>query len=216
MTESFTKKKSRIFHITHRENLQLIIRNGGLLAKNRMDQTKQRYKNIANLEIQDRRARVRPECGEGESLHDYVPFYFAPRSPMLYSIYRGNVQGYSEGQQPVIYLGARAKVIENARLPYIFTDRHAVKETAIFRNSLVDLGVIDWKLMNRRQWNNTIEDPGRMARRMAEFLVWNFVPWKLVEFICVFNKTQMRFVEDVLASIEHHPEILIKREWYYG
>lgn len=36
---------------------------------------------------------------------------------MLYTISRGNVQGYEEGQNPVVHLGATAEDIAGAGLP---------------------------------------------------------------------------------------------------
>jgi ssDNA thymidine ADP-ribosyltransferase, DarT len=33
---------------------------------------------------------------------DYVPCYFAPRSPMLYKLHKGGVPNYSGGHVPVV------------------------------------------------------------------------------------------------------------------
>ena len=35
---------------------------------------------------------------------DYVPFYLAPRTPMLAANYYGNVEGRSAGQEGIVYL----------------------------------------------------------------------------------------------------------------
>ncbi len=72
-----------IYHITPIDNLESIISEGGLLAYNVMLDTGINYTNIAYENIQYRRARIRVPCGAGGVMHDYVPFYFAPRSPML-------------------------------------------------------------------------------------------------------------------------------------
>ena len=70
-----------IYHITHIENLGSILRAGGLRAVGRLREQGAGYQSIAYPHIQDRRGGVRVPCGVGGSLHDYVPFYFAPRSP---------------------------------------------------------------------------------------------------------------------------------------
>jgi ssDNA thymidine ADP-ribosyltransferase, DarT len=93
-----------IYHITHIDNLESILSEGGLLAYNVMLETQTNYTNIAYENIQDRRATIRVPCGGCGVLHDYVPFYFAPRSPMLYTINRGNVKSYTQGQSTVIHL----------------------------------------------------------------------------------------------------------------
>ena len=49
-------------------------------------------------------------CGPGGTIHDYVAFYFAPRAPMLYAIYKGNVADYTEGQTPLVYLVGDARM----------------------------------------------------------------------------------------------------------
>lgn len=43
---------------------------------------------IAHNTIQDRRAQTYVPCLPGGNPHDYVPFYFAPCSPMLYAAHK--------------------------------------------------------------------------------------------------------------------------------
>jgi hypothetical protein len=71
--------KTEVFHITHVENLARILGEGQMTAKNL--QNPRGHLSIASEEVQDRRAKIRVPVAPGGSLHDYVPFYFAPRSP---------------------------------------------------------------------------------------------------------------------------------------
>jgi len=71
---------------------------------------------------------------------DYLPFYFAPRSPMLYAIARDNVPEYTGGVDPLVYLVTTADRLGQLRLPMLFIDRNAVLATAHFTPSLADLG----------------------------------------------------------------------------
>ncbi|MEG4058683.1 MULTISPECIES: DUF4433 domain-containing protein [unclassified Microcoleus] len=107
-----------IYHITHIDNLESILSEGGLLAYNVMVETQTNYTNIAYENIQYRRATTYVPCGEGGVLHDYVPFYFAPRSPMLYTISRGNVENYTQGQAAVIHLVSSIENIEAEDLSF--------------------------------------------------------------------------------------------------
>lgn len=86
-----------IYHITHIRNLPSILEAGGLISSSRLQQQGIIYVDIAYQSIQNRRANTRVPCGAGGVLHDYVPFYFAPRSPMLCTIHRGGVPGYEVG-----------------------------------------------------------------------------------------------------------------------
>src|SRR6058998_4245349 len=103
-----------IFHITDVENLASIIACGGLRTCQWLQTNSHSYTNIAYETIQDRRATTTVLCGPGGTLHDYVPFYFSPRSPMLYTINRGNVPGYSSGQESVIHLVSTVQAVRAA------------------------------------------------------------------------------------------------------
>ena len=61
------------------------------------------YKDIAHQNIQTRRSTTEVPVPPCRMLHDYVPCYFAPRSPMLYAIKNGKVEGYPGTQSDIIY-----------------------------------------------------------------------------------------------------------------
>ncbi|WP_286171369.1 DarT ssDNA thymidine ADP-ribosyltransferase family protein, partial [Geobacillus sp. LYN3] len=61
-------------HITHYSNLPSILCHGGLVANNVA-----KVKVCAHTRIQDRRLTTLVPLPPYGTLHDYVPFYFAPR-----------------------------------------------------------------------------------------------------------------------------------------
>ena len=201
-----------IYHITPIDNLESIISEGGLLAYNVMLETGTNYTNIAYENIQDRRARIRVPCGAGGVLHDYVPFYFAPRSPMLYTINRGNVPNYTQGQEAVIHLVSHVEDIDaRGDLDFVFTDGHAVMEFTTFFDDLNYLDNIDWDVMEARYWRDTNEDNDRKRRRQAEFLVRNFLPWELITEIGVMNSTIKANTENILQNFTHKPSVIVQK-----
>lgn len=199
-----------IYHITHIDNLESILSEGGLLAYNIMLETQTNYTNIAYQNIQDRRATTDVPCGGGGVLHDYVPFYFAPRSPMPYTISRGNVENYTQGQAAVIHLVSSIENIEAEDLCFVFTDGHTVMTFTDFFDDLNYLGAIDWDVMESRYWNDTNEDNDRKRRRQAEFLVRYFFHWQLITEIGVMNSTIKTQVENILQNFTHKPSVIVR------
>lgn len=205
-----------IYHITHVNNLPLILNSGGLIAKNRLRQQQIKHLDIAYENIQDRRSRTPVPCGAGGVLHDYVPFYFAPRSPMLCAIHNGRVAGYSQGQKPVIHLVAEAEAVEAENIACAFTDGHAVMTYSEFYTDLQALeSAIDWDIMKNNYWADTLEDGDRKRRRQAEFLVHQFCPWRLITKIGVIDRAIKSQVEQTLQNINHKPDIEVYSSWYY-
>jgi hypothetical protein len=183
----YFKMPTSVYHITHIRNLPSILEAGGLMATNSLRRQRINYVDIAYQGIQDRRATTRVPCGAEGVLHDYVPFYFAPRSPMLYTIHKGNVESYREGQAPVIHLVCAAEAIEAAKICFVFTDGHAVMGYTDYFDELQDLAAIDWEIMEAKYWADTDEDGDRKRRRQAEFLIHQFCPWTLIEEIGVIR-----------------------------
>lgn len=202
-----------IYHITHVNNLSSILNSGGLIACNQLKQQQTNYTDIAHQTIQDRRATIIVPCSVGGFLPDYVPFYFAPRSPMLCSIYYKRGKSY---QNEVLHLVSEAGTIKASNLDFAFTDGHAIMAFSEFYDDLKDLSQIDWQIMKETYWNDNSNDNDRKRRRQAEFLVHKCCPWTLIKEIGVINDKIKIKVEKILQNQKHQPSVKICSQWYYS
>lgn len=84
---SLNPQKALIWRIVHRDNIPWILDNG-LHCGNSLVQA-ENWINIGNPELIGKRAGHPVPVGTGGTLHDYVPFYFTPFSPMLMNIHSG-------------------------------------------------------------------------------------------------------------------------------
>ena len=100
-----TPDHPKLYHITHIYNLQSILQDGGLRSDAAMVARGGPAATIGMSSIKTRRLRLPVKCYPGDRVGDYVPFYFCPRSVMLYLLHRGNHQelGYQGGQAPTEY-----------------------------------------------------------------------------------------------------------------
>jgi hypothetical protein len=204
-----------IYHITHIRNLPSILKDGGLWCDRVVMERNLAHVGIAHQHIKDRRAQKQVPCAPGGVVADYVPFYFAPRSPMLYVISRGGVENYSEGQQPILHLVSSAEAVFAAGLPFTFTDGHADVDISRYFTDLQDLNQIDWNIMASKYWHDTDQYGDRKRRRQAEFLVREFFPIALIETIGVINQAMVRQVTGLLQPLAKKPSVQAMPAWYY-
>lgn len=206
---------TEIYHITHIRNLPNIIKDGGLWCDQVVSKRYLAHVSIAHQNIKERRMAKQVPCSVGGVVADYVPFYFAPRSPMLFAIHRGNVRGYTDGQGPILHLVSTTEGVQKKKLPFAFTDGHAPMDISRFFDDLQHLNQIDWKIMKETYWADTIEDGDRSRRRQAEFLVHKFFPFALIEAIGVINKAIAGQVSGLLQPLKQKPNVVITPTWYY-
>lgn len=132
-----------IYHFTHAKNLDEILNAGQLHCKAKLP-TGIQLVNVSHQNLQEKRRNKPVGCYPGGILHDYVPFYFAPRSPMMYVISKGGVAGYNSNTTPLIYLVSSVERVQEARLDFAFTDGHPIMALSRFYNDPVDLSKVDW------------------------------------------------------------------------
>ena len=204
-----------IYHITHIRNLPAILRDGYLWCDNECRARRPDAVGIAHAHIKQRRANRPVPLGRGGTLADYVPFYFAPRSPMLYAVHKGNVKDYNEGQEPILHLVAEAEEVAARNLPFVFTNGHAEMLTCTFYEQLADLDKVDWGIMKATFWNDSASDGARKWRRQAEFLAHQSFPVSLVKGIGVISKTQAVAVQRILAKLKIQIPVAARPLWYY-
>ncbi len=193
----------------------MILASGGLLAKRMLDKKDTGYTSIAHQSIQDRRASTRVTCGPGGVLHDYVPFYFAPRSPMLFTISHGNVEGFTGGQYSIVHLVSTAQAVQEAGLGFVFSDGHGIMTITEFYDDLAYLNEVDWEIMRANYWADTDEDLDRKRRRQAEFLVHKRFPVQLIQEIGVINGKIKQETDSLLAEFESTIPVVVRLGWYY-
>jgi hypothetical protein len=192
-------------------NLKRIIAEGGVHC----DRSAQELKsvNIGHMHIKERRLNRVVPLGPKGTVGEYVPFYFAVRSPMLFAINSGGVEGYKDGEKPVVYLRSTVEAVQIAGLRWVFTEGHADMNFTDFFDDLKDLDKVDWPLMRAKYWNDTNDDPDRKRRRQAEFLVHKFFPWELISYIGVYDRSIAETVGGIIEG--GNPSIGIERGWYY-
>ena len=115
-----------IYRLIHIDNLAVILDCGGMHAPNNPPEDACDYRAIHNLDIQKVRRQRPIPCGPGGTVHDYVAFYFGLRSPMLLQLHTGQVEGYHDGQEPLIYAVSTVEKINEAGLDFVFSDGHGI------------------------------------------------------------------------------------------
>lgn len=126
-----TPHRGLLFHFTHIDNLASIITDG-LLSDSTVRVTRSLRVEVGEDRIKAQRRRRVVPIAPGGVVADYVPFYFAARSPMLYTISRGNVPAYHGGQEPLVYLVTDINRVQAAGCEFVFTDRNAYYQTAAY------------------------------------------------------------------------------------
>ena len=148
---------------------------------------------------------------------DYVPFYFCPRSIMLYILHMANHPDltYHGGQSPIVHLMADLEAVVEwataAGRRWAFSHGNAGTKYCSFRSRLEDLSELDWNAIKATDFR----DPMVKERKQAEFLLHTSFPWQLVEKIGVLNASVKNRVITNLQYARHKPLVSIEQDWYY-
>jgi hypothetical protein len=136
---------------------------------------------------------------------------------MLLNLKTGRVQGYDEGQQPIVYVVTSVQAVVNAGLRFVFSDGHGLAGFTQWYDDLGDLKSVDWGLVGERYWRDEPKDNDRQRRKQAEFLVEDRLEWGLITEIGVFDDTVRDQVTKLLNQFPGQPQppVLVRRDWYY-
>lgn len=216
MKSIFNPNNIKIYHITHIENLSSILQENGLWSDAERVNRELSVSGIGDNKIKERRLTWPLTAIPNTHIGDYVPFYFTNRSPMLYRIKNNTVEGYNDGQAPIIYLVSSIASIYSQSLRYCFTDGNAASAITKSFTSLDMLNnEVDWNLINNWSWHKTEDDQDRRRRKQAEFLVHQFCPWSCIEAISVFNQDYQQRVAKILHAFGCKLSVSIEKKWYY-
>lgn len=217
----------RVYHITHVNNLAGIVAQGALLSDAVMLARGGPSAPIGMGSIKTRRLTLPVTCHPGLNVGDCVPFYFCPRSIMLYKIHCANdpLLTYRGGQGPIVHLEAELSAVvawaqaQPRPTRWAFTLSNAAAYYAQFRNNWTDLNQVDWHAVASTSFGpgSTSPTTGLAVRegKQAEFLLETFFPWDLVQRIGVSSPAMVGPVLGAIAGASHKPAVSVEPTWYY-
>ena len=216
MNAALVPPQPKIYHIAHVDRLPSIVADGFFWCDAEVVRRAPAGTTIGMSGIKQRRLNEL-HLSSYPDLHvgDCVPFYFCPRSVMLYLIYRGNHQelAYRGGQGPILHFEADLHAVvawANAQpARWAFTLSNAGSCFFEDRNDLLRLGEINWTAVQARDWRAHKEG------KQAEFLLEHCFPWCLVERIGVHSAAVYGQVVNALPAHGYRPTVEVRADWYY-
>lgn len=209
-------ERKKIYHIVHISKLSVILEDSCLLSDAEVSKRTSvgvaiGMKNIKRRRLEELTLSMYPDLYVGEC----VPFYFCPRSVMLYMFHMQNHPDieYKGGQEPILHLVAdlerTVKWADSVGLRWVFTNSNAGSYYFEDYADLQDLNKLDWNAIHATHWS------GYQDKKQAEFLIENRFAWELIEEIGVYSPAWADKANVILERSGHIPLVNIKREWYY-
>ena len=205
----------KIYHIVHVDRLASIIEDGALWSDAEARRRESPGTTIGMSGIKQRRLTNSIKCRPGLGVGHCVPFYFCPRSVMLYVIRMANHSelSYYGGQGPIVHLEAdlyeAVDWSDRTGLRWAFTLSNAGSSYFKDRCDLARLDEISWDAVTARCWRDCREE------KQAEFLVENSFPWSLIRRVGVHSREVHGQVHNVISLADHQPGIEQRPDWYY-
>ena len=205
----------KVYHIVHIDRLDSIVNDGYLWCDREIVNRSSPGTTIGMSGIKQRRLLRLLNSHSDLYVGDCVPFYFCPRSVMLYVIYQANhfELAYKGGQSPIIHLEAdlhqTIKWAKQNSLRWAFTRVNAGASYSYDWCELADLKEIDWAAVHSRDWKNCKEN------KQAEFLIESRFPWELVSRIGLHKQQVREQANNILIAARHKPQVEIITNWYY-
>jgi hypothetical protein len=213
MRDVLNPEKALIFRITHRDNLAWILQNGlHCRNSNRIDPN---FVSIGNVDLIANRHHHRVPIAPAGSLSDYVPFYFTPLPMMALNINTGYRGVQKRRNDEIAILVSSLRKLHENNIRFLFTDRHAYLGYANYFSDLDDLGNIDWKILQERDFKKDSENPEKTDRYQAEALVHRYVPIDSLLGVVCYNTIERDRAKLLATDAGTTLSIISQPRWYF-
>jgi hypothetical protein len=207
-------KKIWLFRITHIENLPHIFKHGLVTANSK--HINKAFRQIGDVTMIDYRKDLDAPNPPGGKFVEYIPFYFGPRSPMLYQIATGWEDIEQIEQEKIAYIVSSFDKIKESKIPFFYSNGHARSDTSDKYTHEKNLDKLDWEAIYTRKWKSDASDLRRQMKKQSEFLVKQNVPVTCFEYIGVFNEAAHEKVLALLKAADLDLEVKIDpKNLYY-
>ncbi len=203
-------RRTYLYHITDIQNLPKIIGTGALLSDSALAAGGGPAMNIGYDHIKQRRmTQIRVPCAGNRFVGEFVPFYFCPRSPMLFRVNKGIGNNPPGCQKTIVHLVTSVHHAVNSGNPWAFSDGGAGAFYTQFYDDLARLESLNWDAIEAKYWQEVTTE------KSAEFLIADQLPWGLIRSIGCFEDAVAEAVTKLTAAAPHPPTVEVRREWYY-
>lgn len=172
------------FRITHIDNIPYIDRVGFVLPDSPYASTT--YRSIGDKSVIAKRQTII----DGIDLTQYIPFYFGPRSVMLYVIQHGYNGVEKQKPEDIVYCVIKIADLIAGNVECLFTDGHALSAFTRFYESQ-DLSVVNrivsWQDVYAHYWKSE-EDTDLKRRKEAELLIKTALSRDYIRGYVVYNE----------------------------
>jgi len=196
------------FHITAIGNLPGILASGGLMSDISLGQRQHTVIGYDHIKLR-RMTELRVSCHPGTFVGHYVPFYYCPRSPMLYVVNKGTTGKPPGCQVSILHLVTTVGQLIQLGRNWAISDSNAGARYATFSSDLQELTRLNWDAIRTNNWQDV------QSQKQAEFLVRDFVPWPVINEIGCIDQGAATQVQGLIAGAAHRPVVNVRREWYY-
>lgn len=214
MPLDLTAARGLLFRITHVANLQWLLRHGLHAAHGHLPDP--HFVAIGNPDLIDKRTRRAVKLPPGGMLSDYVPFYFTPKSPMLYNIKTGYNGITRRSNDDIAILVSSCQHMAARGVTMLYTDRHAYTMTAAWTADADDVAtLIDWDILRRHDFARSDAYPDKMERYQAEALAHRHVPpAALLGIGCASDRVRSA-IEQAVQTSGVAVQVFSRPGWYF-
>lgn len=199
-----------IFHITEIGNLPSVMQFGGLFSDAAMNVGGASPVVIGHSHIKQRRlTQYRVACAGNRFVGEFVPFYYAPRMPMLYTANLGSTGRPPGCQKDIVHLVSSVQLAINLGRDWAIADCNAGSSYATFTNQISSLSGLNWTAIDAQYWQQC------GSAKQAEFLVADHFEWHAIRLIGCMNQAAANRVTQILQGQAHQPKVVVRRDWYY-
>lgn len=217
--EKLTDADLSLYHMTHIENIESILREGYLYSNHAMrnERLATCYEGGCCL---DNERSERPSGIVGYLLGDFVVFFYATRTKMLAAIANGYSE-YAKSEDEIVYLVSNLKRVRE------YTTNNGVRWEASGRNCLSitpsisadnDFGTSNLADALPLQEINfeypQYQSKNEKSKRMAEFHFLDKMPLDLIDAFAVKNEVVKERVGQIMGKVGKYKDVLVRPKWY--
>ncbi|MBR1835338.1 MAG: DUF4433 domain-containing protein [Bacteroidales bacterium] len=181
------------YRMTHIDNIKNIMQVGIVTASS--PNANPDFVQIGDVTAIETRKKKRLK--DGSDLGDYVPFYFGPRTPMLYVIQKGYNGVQKRKAEEIVYCVIDINDLVRDGVECVFTDGHALDNFTIEYpgTRLCEVNsLLDYNILYAKQWGD-LDDVRR--RKQAELLLKKALPVQYLKYFLVYNDwARRKLLED--------------------